>query len=39
MQLRSSQRAQHFTRDRMVQRYLALFEMTAAKSLEDSRVA
>jgi glycogen synthase len=39
LQVRSSQRAQHFTRDRMVERYLALFEMTAAKSLEDSRVA
>jgi glycosyltransferase involved in cell wall biosynthesis len=34
IQMRSSLRAQHFTRDRMVDQYLALFETTIAKSME-----
>ncbi len=38
MQMRSEQRAQHFNRDRMVEQYLTLFEMTMADSMEAAYV-
>jgi glycosyltransferase involved in cell wall biosynthesis len=39
IQMRSSQRAQHFTRDRMVDQYFELFEMIIAQSMEADCVS